>query len=174
MAGWSDDRFDEFVSARMTALVRFGYALTGDLGHAEDLVQTALVGAYQRWRRTPPDNPEAYVRRAMVNANINRFRRRRVVESLVDTVPEPPAAAGHEAEVDGRDQVRRLLAKLTPRQRTVLALRYYADLSEAEIAHAMGISVGTVKTLASRALARLRKENDGAPPLVRAGTGDGS
>jgi RNA polymerase sigma-70 factor (sigma-E family) len=156
VAGWTDDLFDEFVTARLTALVRFGYALTGDLGHAEDLAQTALVSAFQRLRRDPPDNPEAYVRRIMVNANISRYRRRRIVESLVDTLPEIPGLEGAEADVDRRDQVRRMLATLSPRQRTVLALRYYADMTETEIAATMGVAVGTVKTLASRGLARLR------------------
>ena len=162
MAGWSDERFDEFVTARLTALVRFGYALTGDLGHAEDLAQTALVNAYQRWRRVAPENPEAYVRRVMVNANISRFRRRRVVESLVETYPDFAAVEGGQADVERRDQVRRMLATLSARQRTVLALRYYADLTEAEIAATMGVSAGTVKTLASRALAKLR---DGHPAV---------
>jgi RNA polymerase sigma-70 factor (sigma-E family) len=167
VTGWDEGLFDEFVAARMPALVRFGHALTGDLGHAEDLVQTALISAYYRWRRVPPDNPEAYVRRVMVNANISRFRRRRVVESLVDTVPEPPGpleSPEHDHVVE-RDEVRRLLASLSPRQRTVLALRYYADMTEAEIATTMGVREGTVKTLAARALARLRRSYE--PALQR-------
>ena len=158
MAGWSDADFDAFVGARMGALVRFAYALTGDVGHAEDLVQTALMRVYQRSRRMRPDDPERYVRRAVVNANLSRFRRRRVVESLVDVPPErgvPDEQPGEQVEA-----LRRLLSGLSPRQRTVLALRYGADLSEADTAELMGVSPGTVKSLASRGLAKLRTDLD--------------
>ena len=161
MTSWSDTEFDAFVGARMGALVRFAYTLTGDLGHAEDLVQTALLAVYRRSRRMRPDDPERYVRRAVVNANLSRFRRRRVRESLVDTPPDRPAPAdavpGEQA-----DALTRLLTGLSPRQRTVLALRYGADLPEAEVADLLGVSVGTVKTLASRGLARLRAGLDPA------------
>lgn len=156
MASWSDAEFDAFVGARMGPLVRFAYALTGDLGHAEDLVQTALLAVYRRSRRMVPDDPERYVRRAVVNANLSRFRRRRVPESLVETLPERPAVDAVPAEQ--AEALARLLAGLSPRQRTVLALRYGADLSEAEIAELLGVTVGTVKTLASRGLARLRTD----------------
>ena len=162
MAGWSDADFDAFVGARLGALVRFAYALTGDLGHAEDLVQTALVGVYLRSRRMRPDDPERYVRRAVVNANLSRFRRRRVVESLVDTPPEVASPGSVDAGSEQAEALRRLLARLSPRQRTVLALRYGADLSEAETAELLGVSVGTVKALASRGLARLRADLDPA------------
>lgn len=161
MAGWDDDEFDSFVTARMGALVRFAYALTGDLGHAEDLVQTALMRVYQRSRRMRPDDPERYVRRAVVNANLSRFRRRRVVESLVDVPPDRGAPQG-ELPGEQAEALRRLLGGLSPRQRTVLALRYGADLSEAETAELMGVSPGTVKSLSSRGLAKLRAELDPA------------
>jgi RNA polymerase sigma-70 factor (sigma-E family) len=161
VATWSDADFDAFVGARMGALVRFAYALTGDLGHAEDLVQTALLSVYRRSRRMVPDDPERYVRQAIVNANLARFRRRRVPESLVGRPPESgvsdPEPAGEQAAA-----VLRLLAGLSPRQRTVLALRYGADLSEADIAALLGVSTGTVKTLAWRGLTRLRAELDPA------------
>jgi RNA polymerase sigma-70 factor (sigma-E family) len=155
VSSWSDADFDAFVGARMGALVRFGYALTGDLGHAEDLVQTALLKVYRR--RVRPDDPERYVRRAIVNANLSRFRRRRVRESLVEALPDRPAP---EPPPDQAEALGRLLAGLTPRQRTVLALRYGADLSEAETAELLGVTVGTVKALASRGLARLRADLD--------------
>jgi RNA polymerase sigma-70 factor (sigma-E family) len=161
VAGWSDDEFDSFVTARMGALVRFAYALTGDLGHAEDLVQTALMRVYQRSRRMRPDDPERYIRRAVVNANLSRFRRRRVVESLVDVPPERGTTDG-DPPGEQAEALRRLLAGLSPRQRTVLALRYGADLSEAETAELMGVSTGTVKSLSSRGLAKLRTELDPA------------
>jgi RNA polymerase sigma-70 factor (sigma-E family) len=158
MAGWSDAEFDAFVTARMGGLVRFAYALTGDVGHAEDLVQTALMRVYVRARRCAPDDPERYVRRVVINANVSRFRRRRVAESLVDRTPEVAAPDRPEATAEQADTLRRLLGSLPPRQRTVLALRYSADLAEAEIAALMGISAGTVKSLASRGLARLRAQ----------------
>ena len=162
MARWSDSDFDAFVGARMGSLVRFAYALTGDLGHAEDLVQTALVKVYLRSRRMVPDDPERYVRRAVVNANLARFRRHRVRESLVETAPEVAAVQSVGFDAEQADEVRRLLAGLSPRQRTVLTLRFCADLSEAETAELLGVRVGTVKSLSSRALARLRSELDPA------------
>jgi RNA polymerase sigma-70 factor (sigma-E family) len=158
VTSWSEAEFDAFVGARMGALVRFGYALTGDLGDAEDLVQTALLKVYRRSRRMVPDDPERYVRRAIVNANLSRFRRRRVRESLVEAPPERPTedvSPDEQAEA-----LTRLLAGLSPRQRTVLALRYGADLSEAETAELLGVTAGTVKALASRGLARLRADLD--------------
>jgi RNA polymerase sigma-70 factor (sigma-E family) len=158
MAGWSDAEFDAFVTARMGPLIRFAYALTGDLGHAEDLVQTALMRVYVRARRVAPDDPERYIRRVVINANVSRFRRRRVTESLVDRTPDVASPDRTEQPAEETDTLRRLLAVLPPRQRTVLALRYSADMSEAEIAQLMGISPGTVKSLASRGLARLRTE----------------
>ena len=158
MAGWTDAEFDEFVTARMGPLVRFAYALTGDLGHAEDLVQTALMRVYVRARRSAPDDPERYIRRVVINANVSRFRRRRVAESLVDRTPDVASPDRTEFPVEQTDTLRRLLSVLPPRQRTVLALRYSADMSEADIAGLMGVSPGTVKSLASRGLARLRIE----------------
>jgi RNA polymerase sigma-70 factor (sigma-E family) len=155
VAGWPDQEFDAFVASRLPALVRFSYALTGDLGHAEDLVQTALAKTYLATRRRTPDAPEAYVRRAIVTANLSRFRRRRVAEDLVDLLPDTPAAA-HERPSEQRAALDLLLSGLSPRQRTVMVLRYQEDWPEAEIAVAMGVSPGTVKTLASRALAKLR------------------
>ena len=160
MTGWTEQDFDAFVEARLGALVRFAYALTGDLGHAEDLVQTALIGVYRRSRRWRPDDPERYVRRAVVNAHLSRFRRRRVVESLVERMPEVPSGTGVDHDSEQAEAVRELLAGLSPRQRAVLALRYGADLSEAETAQLLGVTVGTVKSLASRGLARLRADLD--------------
>ena len=148
MTNWSDADFDAFVGARMGALVRFAYALTGDLGHAEDLVQTALLRVYRR--RTAPEDAERYVRKAIVNANLSRFRRRRVRESLVGHLPDQPGAPDPGSPAEQGAALLRLLAELSPRQRAVLALRYGADLSEAETAELLGVTTGTVKTLASR------------------------
>jgi RNA polymerase sigma-70 factor (sigma-E family) len=160
VASWSDGEFDAFVGARMGALVRFAYALTGDLGHAEDLAQTALLRVYRRSRRMVPDDPERYVRQAIVNANLSRFRRHRVPESLVGRPPERAGRTDQESPDEQAQALLRLLAGLSPRQRTVLALRYGADLSEAEIAQLLGVTTGTVKSLASRGLAKLRADLD--------------
>ena len=167
MAGWSDAEFDAFIGARMGSLVRFAYGLTGDVGHAEDLVQTALVKVYLRSRRMVPDDPERYVRRAIINANLSRFRRHRIRVVLGDRVtvavsPDQPESRSVEAPTEQADAVRELLAGLSPRQRTVVGLRYCADLSEAEVAELLGVSAGTVKTLSSRGLAKLRAKLDPA------------
>jgi|tagenome__1003787_1003787.scaffolds.fasta_scaffold19807527_1 RNA polymerase sigma-70 factor (sigma-E family) len=155
MTGWPDQEFDAFVASRLPTLVRFAYSLTQDLGLAEDLVQTALMKSYRASRRHRLENPEAYVRRAVVTANVSRWRRPRVAEVLVDVVPEP-AAEQLSDRLEQHQTILELLRELTPRQRTVIVLRYQEDWSEIQIADAMGVHVGTVKTLASRALDRLR------------------
>jgi RNA polymerase sigma-70 factor (sigma-E family) len=147
---WS---FDAFVRARMPALLRFAHALTGDPHTAADLVQDALERTGVRWsklRRT--DDPEAYVRRAIVNGRTSRWRKLRR-ESLVDAVPEPRGQADpstHDADLW------RLLATLPARQRAVVVLRYYEDMSEDQIARTLGCAPGTVKSQSSKALAKLR------------------
>ena len=161
MSGWLDAEFDAFVAARMPALTRFAYSLTGDQGHAEDVVQTALIRSYLATRRRCPDSPEAYVRRAVVSAHRARFRRRRVIEVLSPVLPDQrPALDGNPAQ--DVESIAERLAGLSPRQRTVMVLRYVEDWTEAEIADAMGVTTGTVKTLAHRALARLRDSAAGS------------
>ncbi|MBS2939688.1 SigE family RNA polymerase sigma factor [Nocardioides sp. J2M5] len=152
-----DDDFVAFVDARAAALLRSARLLTaGDQHAAEDLLQTALEKAYVAWpriRRTHAQ--EAYVRTIMTRAAIDRTRQRtRRGEVVTDQVPDVPV---HEAGPEDRDQVFTLLAALTPRQRAVMVLRYYDDLSEAQIADALGCSPGSVKSHASRALAALRE-----------------
>lgn len=170
MPGWPEQDFDSFVAARLPALVRFAFALTGDLGHAEDVVQTALVKTYLATRRRAPESPEAYVRRAVVTANLSRFRRRRVVETLVDVVPDKAPDMVGSMPGGSRRAMTEMLAGLTPRQRTVMVLRYQEDWPEAEIAAAMGVSPGTVKTLASRALATLRSTVAASTTTERTGS----
>lgn len=154
------EEFRAFMHGRWHAMVRLGYALTGDLGHAEDLAQTAFARAYASWPRVRrAGDPDSYVRQILINENRNRFRRRRVAEQLTDRVPERSgvdAAAGH----DERSALLAALWALGPRQRAVVVLRYWLDLTEAETAAALGCSVGTVKSQASRALARLRQSVD--------------
>lgn len=146
------DGFAEFVLARQAALLRTAYLLTGHAQDAEDLVQTTLVKVVPQWRRIR-DNPEPYVRRTMVNANVSRWRRRRWREESTDVLPEQLADAPDHDELLA---VRSALAALAPRHRAVLVLRYFEDCTEQETADLLGITVGTVKSQASKALAKLR------------------
>lgn len=157
--------FDEFARARMPELLRFGHALTGNPHSAADLVQDALERTMLAWPRVEKQgDPEGYVRRIMVNRNISIWRRRRR-ETLVLDVPEDVGPGGRVRPGGSVEPPIRDLAlwdrvrALPPRQRTVIVLRYYEDMSEAQIAAVMGSSVGTVKSQASRALAALRKDS---------------
>ena len=163
MSAQLDTEFREFMHARWPAMVRLAYALTGDQGHAEDVAQAAFARAYASWpkvRRT--GNPEAYVRRIVVNENRNRFRKQRVAERLTDLPPEPgpgtgPGTADATSQYDERSALMAALRRLGPRQRAVVVLRYWLGLTEAEAAAELNCSVGTVKSQASRALATLRQ-----------------
>ena len=150
--------FDEFVRARGPALARTAYLLTGDHHFAEDLVQAALVQAAKHWERIET-SPEAYVRRTMYHQNISWGRRRGSAET---------PRASSDAPVPATDPTVRLtlqqaLRRLTPRQRTVLVLRYFEDLTEVQTAAELGISSGAVKSMSRDALRRLR---DLAPELA--------
>ena len=157
----SEDSFAAFMAAALPGLLRFGYVLTGDAHRGEDLAQTALVSTYRRWRKLRHDEPHAYVRRAMVNAHMSLWRRHRREAPLPADFDR--AADGTEpAQYDNVDLVLRALRVLPARQRAVMVLRYYDDLSEADIARTLGCSPGTVKSQASRALKTLRRELDRA------------
>ena len=149
--------FEEFVAGRGQALQRFGYALTGDWALAEDLLQTALARAYPRWSRVQRDNPEAYIRKIMVNTWSSWWRRRWRGEVPTERLPEV-AGPDRFMQVDSREALRSALAKLPPRQRAVVVLRYHQDLSEAQVAEILGVSIGTVKSQAAKALASLRDQ----------------
>jgi len=152
----TDDGLREFVEREWAPLVRLAYLLTGDRGHAEDLVQAALEKTHRRWDKVARmDAPIAYVRRVMVNTAISWRRRRRVVEVPLLAADGP--VSDPYAPVDQRQQVLVALRRLPPRMRAVLVLRYFADLSEADVADALGCSVGSVKSQASRGLSRLRE-----------------
>lgn len=142
--------FDAFVQARTPALSRTAYLLTGDAHLAEDLVQTALFKAARAWHRIQGD-PEPYVRRILYTQNVSWWRRRRVSERPLEGV-EAPASAD---DADLRLSLEAALARLTPRQRTVLVLRYFEDLTEVQTATALAISVGGVKSVHRQALSRL-------------------
>ncbi len=151
-----EDQFTWFVRHRGPALRRTAYLLTGDVGRAEDLVQTALVALWLRQRRVAGHGWEAYVRRTMVNTSTSWWRRRSSTERPTETVPESPAATGWTDAVGDRAELFDALRHLSARQRAAVVLRHYNDLSEADTAQAMGCSVGTVKSLTSRGLERLR------------------
>jgi RNA polymerase sigma-70 factor (sigma-E family) len=153
-----DASFEEFVHASWPSLRQGAYALTGSVPDAEDLVQTVLVRAYARWSRVGRDNPVAYVRRSLVNAYVDTWRRRqRFREHPVDEVPEMAGPTSYDVvAIDDRLDLAGRLAQLSPRERTMLVMRHYFDLPEREVAELMGCSVGTVKSTCSRALARLR------------------
>jgi len=139
-------------------MVRLAYGLTGDLGHAEDVAQAAFARAYASWARVRrTDDPDAYVRKIVVNENRNRFRKRRVAEKLTDSVLIDVAWTDATGEYDERSALIAALQRLGPRQRAVIVLRYWMDLTERETAAALNCSVGTVKSQASRALATLRE-----------------
>jgi RNA polymerase sigma-70 factor (sigma-E family) len=156
--------FEDFVRARSAALFRTALLLTGqNRSEAEDLLQGALERAYRRWGRIcRSGDPERYVRAILANASTDRWRRlgRRGEHSLPDDGSGGPVTGDHAGEVADRDFLLRALAGLPPRQRAVLVLRYFCDLPEAEIAAALGCSTGTVKSQASRALAKLREMSE--------------
>ncbi|CAN7152237.1 SigE family RNA polymerase sigma factor [Terrabacter sp. LjRoot27] len=151
--------FDDFVATRSTRLLRTAYLLTHDRALAEDLVQTSLAKAWFAWGRIE-GQPDAYVRRVMVNTYSSWWRRRWNGEVATEELPERAAGAGHrpteDGRVDDRTDLWRALARLPRRQRAVVVLRFYEDLSEIETAEILQCSVGTVKSQASRALAKLR------------------
>jgi len=143
--------YEAFVAARIAALSRTAYLLTGNHHDAEDLVQSTLFKAARAWHRMNGD-PEPYIRRIMYNENVSRWRRRRVAEFATATPPESPTA---NADTDAKVDLQRALQTLTPRQRTMLVLRFFEDLTEQRTAAVMGVSVSTVKSETRRALSRL-------------------
>ena len=165
MASYDEAAFDDFVRTRSAALLRTAYLLTRDHQLAEDLLQTALFKAAKSWERIE-GAPEPYVRRILYTENISWWRRRRFVE----TTPTPDAdPAGPGPDVELHVTLERALDQLTPKQRTVLVLRYYEDLTEAETARVLHIGLGTVKSMHRQALSRLRVLSSGMVSLI----GDG-
>jgi RNA polymerase sigma-70 factor (sigma-E family) len=150
MTGYAS--FEGFVIARRGALLRTAYLLTGNPHDAEDLVQSALVKVVPKWARIK-DDPEPYVRQVLARESVNRWRGRRWREVTTDTVPET-------THYDSTDRIALLedLRRLSPQQRAVLVLRYLDDLTEADTAATLGISVGTVKSHVRDALTHLRNQ----------------
>jgi RNA polymerase sigma-70 factor (sigma-E family) len=152
-----EDEFTEWVAGAQRRLLRSAYLLTGDLHSAEDLVQEALVKVALRWSRLRDGNPTAYARTIIVRDNISWWRRRRDVPT-----PSVRDLAAVSTDPEAALVVQKALERLTPKQRAVLVLRHFDDLSEHDAAAVLGVSVGTVKSQNAAALARLR---DGAPEL---------
>lgn len=161
--GSKAERFTAFAESATPALSRLAFLLTGDEHRARDLVQHALERTYLAWNRVAAGNPTAYARRIVVNARIDGWRKQRR-ETLADPAelwgarsPDPTSG------VLDRDELVRALRTLAPAQRRVIVLRYLLDLSEADTAAELGVSVGSVKSAASRGLARLRTVLDDEP-----------
>lgn len=148
--------YQDFVASRWPRLLRLAFLLTQDWAAAEDLVQTGLVKAWFAWPRIRGE-PEPYVRKIIVNTQMSWLRRtwrsKEVTSAAVPDQAEGPDVFG---ETNDRDAVWAALRRLPPRQRAVLVLRYFEDLSEAQVAKLLGCSVGTVKSQSSKALATLR------------------
>ena len=155
MAARDEAGFEAFVAARSDDLLRFAVLLVRDHGHAEDLVQTALVKAYRRWNRIAAVDPYPYVRRVLVTSAAS-WRRLRTTQEIVSLPAGDPGGPDLNDGFGDREQMADALATLPPRMRAVLVLRYAEDLSEAATADVLGCSVHTVKSQTVRGLARLR------------------
>jgi RNA polymerase sigma-70 factor (sigma-E family) len=147
-----DREFEEFVTAAWPRLRRASFLLTHHTQDAEDLLQHVLVRAYAAWPRVRRDEAYAYVHRSLVNAYIDSTRRRRPTPTEVADRPVPSG----ETVIDDRSELLDLLGPLTPRERAVVVLRHYLATPEREVAAALGVTPGTVKSTASRAICRLR------------------
>lgn len=162
MKGTDDQAYVAFVQAAWERHLRLAILLTGDRLRGEELLQDSLVKMYERWRKlSRHDDLHAYLRRTLVNNHVSIWRRIRR-EDLVSEIPDRPATPSGrhpEAEV-----LRRALLRLPRRQRAVVVLRHYEDLSERAVADAMGCSIGTVKTQNARGLQRLREILRGSIP----------
>lgn len=157
-----DDGLREFVAARGAALSRAAFLLTGDHQAAEDLVQDTYVVLVRRWREAGRTDSEAYVRKILYSRFVDSWRRRRLRELPTASPPDSPDTDGASGATD-RLTLRGALDRLTPRQRAVLVLRFYEDLTEVQAAAALGVSVSTVKSQTRVALQRLREQ---APDAV--------
>jgi RNA polymerase sigma-70 factor (sigma-E family) len=153
--------FTSYVRARGPLLLRTARSLTSNPSDAEDLLQTALTKTYVAWDRIEDHRAlDGYVRRALLNTRTSQWRKRRVDEFACDELPEPETVPARDpAENQAlRDAMWHAILKLPARQRAMVVLRYYEDLSEAQTAGVLGVSVGTVKSAVSRALTKLRED----------------
>ena len=163
-----DAEFEAYMAARQPSLLRTAYLISGDRHTAEDLVQTALAKLYLSWDRVHDRHMlDGYVRRIIVNEHNSLWRRAwKKRELSTDTLPDDRTVT-HEHDEGQRDALWEFVQTLPRRQRAVIVLRYYEDLSEAEIAETLGVSVGTVKSQASRAMAAMRSRVHENPVLAQ-------
>ncbi|WP_327235701.1 SigE family RNA polymerase sigma factor [Streptomyces sp. NBC_01317] len=158
--------FSSYVRARGPVLLRTARSLTANPSDAEDLLQTALTKTYVAWDRIEDHRAlDGYVRRALLNTRTSQWRKRKVDEFACDELPEPvglpePDPAEQQAV---HDAMWRAVMRLPDRQRAMVVLRYYEDLSEVQTAEVLGVSVGTVKSAVSRALGKLREDPELSP-----------
>ena len=162
----ASEQFAEFVTERSARLLRTAYLLTRDWAKAEDLLQTSLAKAWFSWGKIRED-PEPYLRKIMVNTYASWWRRRWNGEEPTAELPERPVLDDHDV-VEDRAALWPALGRLPKRQRAVIVMRYFEDLSEAQVAATMGTSIGTVKSQTAKALARLRLD----PGLVGASSAE--
>ncbi|MEU6851703.1 SigE family RNA polymerase sigma factor [Actinacidiphila alni] len=159
-------QFTAYVRTKGPTLLRTARSLTPNPSDAEDLLQTALTKTYLAWDRIDDHRAiDGYVRRTLVNTRTSQWRKRKVDEFSTDEVPEPattgvPDLTEQQAQ---RDALLRAVGRLPPRQRAMVVLRYYEDMSEVQTAEALGVSVGTVKSAVSRALGKLRDDPELEP-----------
>jgi RNA polymerase sigma-70 factor (sigma-E family) len=159
-AAGRDAEFAAFMADHADELLRTAWLLTGDPHRAEELTQEALVRTYVAWGRAREGEPLAYARRVLANLRVDTWRRRRREVLVAPEALPDRAGTGPQAVADDRDQLVRALAALTPKQRRIVVLRHYAGLTEAEVADDLGITVGAVKSIGSRALAALRARTE--------------
>lgn len=150
-----EDRFTEFVRAHTASLFRTAYLMTGDYQRAEDVLQAALVRVYQHWPRVDAmDQPVGYARKVVVNQSVSWWRTRSSHESRL-TMSDEPAWDGRVDDVAEHERVWNAVLSLPRRQRAVTVLRYYEDMTEAQIAETLAMAPGTVKSHSHAAVRRL-------------------
>jgi RNA polymerase sigma-70 factor (sigma-E family) len=151
-----DGELVDFVRGRYAALLRRALLLTGDPGHAEDLVQESLAKLWLAGRRQHIDNPEGYVLRIMANGSVSRWRRLRPIDAVVPGQDDPRKSPDDSERVVEQDRMWRAVQSLPPGQRAIVVLRFYEDLPEAQIAEVLGVARGTVRSQMAKARERLR------------------
>ncbi|MEO3972683.1 SigE family RNA polymerase sigma factor [Streptomyces sp. CAU 1734] len=149
--------FEDFVAARGPRLLRMAWLLTGDAHLAEDLLQTVLAKVWPKWRRIADDHPEAYIRKALVNTHASWWRRRWRGEVPHGELPESVTETDVYADIDLEHSLAQAIRTLPPRQRAVVVLRFFEDLSVEETAATLGCAPGTVKSQSAKALRTLRQ-----------------
>lgn len=156
------DEFRQFAEDNWDALLRTATLLGGSRATGEELMQEALIRTFAAWGRVDPDRGLAYTRQVMTNLCTDRWRRKRFepIPTDDDQLRRHGQLDAGLANLEDRDEILRQLARLSPRERSIVVLRYYCDLSEAAVAEQLAVSVGTVKSTCSRALAKLRADAD--------------